>query len=92
MAISPAEKQRAYRARQREKFLELSSAGNVTGIGNVTDIEIIKEARRILEESGCDALSLQHRKQLAGHLLTIFFPEFLDINILGVMLTHTGNK
>jgi hypothetical protein len=85
MAISSADKQRAYRERQRQKLLELSSASNVTNSGNVTDIEILTEARRILSDSGCNELKAQEKKQLAGHLLADWFPEYLDINILGVL-------
>lgn len=86
MALTPAEKQKAYRERQQQKIIELSAPGNVT------ESEIKKEAQRILKEFGCDLLRADEKKQLAGHLIAEWFPEFLDINVLAVMHTQAINQ
>lgn len=83
MALSSAEKQRAYRERQRSKIVELTSAANVIEVGNVTE-----EARRIIKLYGIDQMTANQRKQIAAHLLAAWFPEFLDINFLAVLFKH----
>jgi hypothetical protein len=43
-----------------------NEASNVINLGNVTDIEILTEARRILSDSGCDVLKAQEKNNWLG--------------------------
>lgn len=73
MALTPAQKQAAYRERQKN---DGNVFGNVTE--NVTDEEINQEIEAALQNVGFYEFSREHKKQFTAHVLLRIFPELAD--------------
>lgn len=80
MAMSPAEKQRAYRERQQAKFFEL---------GNVTDVQV--QAKQIVDSFGISSMDFDSRSYFVGLLIGCLCPELKTEYVIAGLFDSIGN-